>query len=117
LPIQFVPITDRVIVPVKTLRDRLAAPSIVEQQQRVGASCQARLGLPTPHRRDQFLSDACIKKAAANHAPNKNRFPPHPQAIFRLSGESRYNGRAAPKCPPIPISKSSATLRLGYPQH
>src|SRR5207247_1664197 len=89
--------------------DRLAAHSIVEQQQRVGASCQASLGLPIPHQRDQVLSDACIKKAAANHAPNKNRFPPHPQAIFRLSGESRYTS-----APLLTSWKCLRTARIIY---
>ena len=67
---------------------RLAAHAIVEQQQRIRASRQPRLRLPIPHQRDQVRSDVRIKKAAANHAPDKNRSPRQRQAIFRLPAES-----------------------------
>ena len=70
LAIQLVPIADRVIVQVENLRDRLAAHSIVEQQQRIRASRQASLALPISHQRDKVSSDCRIKKAAANHVPN-----------------------------------------------
>ena len=71
---QLVPIADRVIVQVENLRDRRAAHSIVEQQQRIRAPRQPRLSLPIPHQGDQVRSDRRIKKAAANHVRNKNRF-------------------------------------------
>src|SRR5207344_3222409 len=76
---------------IENLRDRLAAHSIVEQQHCIGPPCQARLGLPIPHQRDQVLSDARSKKSAANHVPTRIADPAPGKPFFRSPMESGYN--------------------------
>src|SRR5262252_3576097 len=71
LLIQFVPVTDRVIIQVQNFRHRLATHSVVEQQQGIRSSAQAHFGLPIPHQRDEVPSGSRIKKAAANHASRR----------------------------------------------
>jgi hypothetical protein len=73
---------DRVVIEVENLGDGDATHAIVEQQQGIGASCQPRLGLPIPHQRDEVPPHARIKKAAANHVGDMNRFRPPWQAHF-----------------------------------
>ena len=55
--------------------DRLAAHSVVEQQQRIRASCQASLGLPISHQRDKVGSDCGSRKPPQIISPTKIAFP------------------------------------------
>src|SRR5215468_412403 len=91
LAIQFVPVTDRVIVEIENLRDLLAAHSVIEQKQCIRSPRQACLSLPIPHQRDEVRSDGLIKKTAANHAPRRIAPPELGKPFFWQSTESGYS--------------------------
>ncbi len=78
------------VAEIRRLRDLLAAPAAVEQQQGVGPPRRALLGMAIAKQRYPFRALARRKKAAANHASSRIRQPSRRNLFFRPLHESGY---------------------------
>lgn len=79
------PRSGRVIAPQESLPDRLAAPPLAQEHQRVCPSGQTMLDRPVPSPFGQVLAFLVCQKAAAHHGAKKNPSAPTWQAVFAPS--------------------------------
>src|SRR5271156_6633343 len=114
---QLVPAADRVVVQQQGIRDFLATPPAVQQNQGVRTSRHPRRRRPIAGQRDQLIAILYTEKAATNHAPSESTKPQSATNFSRAFNESGYIcqiARSAPGRPPRPSantgeSKTSCT--------
>ena len=83
--IELVPGANRVVVNQQRFGDFLAAPALVQQNNRIGAPRHARFTPPVPGKSPKLPPFGIAQKATANHVSDMNPFSRRCQDVFSVN--------------------------------